>query len=950
MSGATPSGNPSGNPIGPAIDGVPHLSADELRGGLKEIYTARRHHYLVAFFGTGEEQALALDGNEVRVVPVRSEIELRERLPPLSSDDDERIAFLVPFAHDIPLDIAGRFALNGRVRRIGKDARLRALFGVAEVDDDARRSPLAEYLLRPANSSTYPIGDARLTLDALWSTWLRIDWGVETEGRLALDTLLAFAAVDPRGPQFVAAMADPAAVTTRTEFLKWLGDAKQLGPAGVAVWQAWERGQGRLAMHLALLCEPLARSPMEGVRMWLKIKVHDNLKIERDVDVLAAIESFAREAPSAMRVLERRVSTPDVRALAREADDLVADPQVRGELAESVRLPSGWAMRLNRLGAALLEGVRALSPTSAADAARALRALEAHAFFKDNDEAERLKRAEMAVRLLCFLVARPDKRIDAGNTPYGDAEALGRWYAEEGGYVDRARRAARGSTEDVFGKGVEAVVAAADDTRAVLDLAFARSLSKWVDSGQPSTQVMPIHDAVKRVAVRFLEGHEDRRLLVLLLDGMAWAQAGELLESLGSRAAPWGPLAWHSIKENRIGEGSVPVVFAAIPTVTEVSRSSFFAGKSFGPGAKLTTPDPDHWAQHAGVKKLVAATDIPRLLLRGEGHTKAGGASPEALSLVADPDRRVVALVLNAIDDSLKASHAVRHPWGVENIASLSDLLDKARQHGRAVLLASDHGHVPADRIQRKTPETPALGARWRAWTSPDAKLLDCEVGFSGRTIYTPPGAHGVVLLADDASAYVGSTHAGEHGGATLAEVVAPCLLIGCAHNLDPTRNDPGLDVRPNRVPRWWHFDVAEADAVVDVPTPKKPSKPPKPDAQLTLLAVPAPTPTPTPAPAATTTASAFASSAVLKARVKSPADQKPIVDAVDQLLARQGVMSGDAFAAAVRLLPFRVSGLISKLQEVLNLDGYEVIRYDPVARQVHLDRSKLAQLFEVDL
>ena len=38
--------------------------------------------------------------------------------------------------NDIPLDIAGRFALNGRVRRIGKDARLRHLFGVGEVEGE----------------------------------------------------------------------------------------------------------------------------------------------------------------------------------------------------------------------------------------------------------------------------------------------------------------------------------------------------------------------------------------------------------------------------------------------------------------------------------------------------------------------------------------------------------------------------------------------------------------------------------------------------------------------------------------------------------------------------------------------------------------------------------------------------------------------------------------------
>jgi hypothetical protein len=934
------------------MDGVPHLSPHDLRVDLEEAYRAKRHHHMFAFFGTGDEQVLTFESGVVKVVPVRSEIELREKLPALTADDGERIAFLVPWTHDVPLDIAGRFALNGRVRRIGKDARLRALFGVAEIDDDARRSPLADYLLRPTNAARYPVSEARLTLDALWSVWLRVDWNVETEGGLALDTLLAFAAADPHGPRFVQALQDPAAAGTREALLAWMESRAALGVTAVATWRAWEQGEGRRALQYALLCEPLARNPLGHVRMWLKTKLRQALKLENEGDVLPVANALAREAASAMRILERRMAVPELRVLAREADELVDDAEVRAELAESVRLPSAWALRLARLGAALELGVNALTPEAAQEATRALRALETHAFFKDPDEADRLKRAEMAVRLLCFLVARPDKRAHPGHTPYGEAEALGRWYAEEGGYVDRARRAARGNDDDAFGKGVSAVVLRADDVRGVLDRVFANSLAKWVEAGQPATQALPIHDAVKRIAARFLEGNEDRRLLVLLLDGMAWAQAVELLESVGSRAAPWGPLAWHSAKETRIGEGSLPVVFAAIPTVTEVSRSSFFAGKLFGPGAKLTTPDPDHWAANASVKKLVPSTDVPRLLLRGEGHTKAGGASTEAITLVADPERRVVALVLNAIDDSLKASHAVRHPWGVENIASLPDLLDKAREHGRAILLASDHGHIPADRIRRVSPDSPALGARWRAWTAPDAPLLENEVGFTGPRVYTPPGAHGVVLLADDASAYTGSTHAGEHGGASLAEVVAPCLLIGCADTLDPTRNDPGLEVRAARVPRWWHFDVEDSVHAEEAPAPVI-VKPKKPEAQMPLqlgLTSVAPEPARPPPPTPLAPRSAFITSEVLKARVKGAAERQGVADAVDLLLSRQGVMSGDAFAAAMRVLPFRVGGLISKLQEVLNLDGYEVIRFDPAARQVHLDRNKLAQLFEVTL
>jgi hypothetical protein len=918
-----------------------------LKTALQDAYGARRQHHLTAWFGTGEEQTLVVDNTPVRVVPVRSEIELREKLPAPSAQNDElRIAFLVPFTHDIPLDLAGRFAFTGRVKRIGPEDRLRLKFGVGDIDDDVRRSPLVSWVLRPENvATTYPVGEGRLTVDALWSAWLRVDWNVDTDGGLALDALLTFAATDTRGPAFVTTMKEPAAGATRALLLKWLD--KTLGPAGPVVWRAWEEGRGRRAFELAFVFEPLAKSPNGLVRGWLRAKAKDHLQIEKDTDVAVVVEAMGAAVGGAVRLLEKRMSVPELRALARSADDLVADNEVRAELLESQRLPSAWTMRLDRLGTLLTTGLATLAVDDVGSAARALRALEGHAFFQDSDEAAKLKRAEMAVRLLAWLVARTDRRIEPGRSSYGDVEALGRWYAEEGGWVDRARRAARGIKETPFGAGVEAVVAAADEARALLDRRFAKGLVSWVDAGQPSNAVLPIQEAVKRLAVRFLDGNEHRRLLVLLMDGMAWAQAVELLESMGSRAAPWGPLAWYAAKENRIGEGAFPVVLAALPTITEVSRSSFFSGKTFGPETKLTTSDVDHWAQNTAVKKLVPPTDVPRLLLKGEGHTKAGGASTEALSLVEDADRRIVALVLNAIDDSLKGSNAVRHAWDVGSIASLPELLDKARQHGRAVLLASDHGHVPADRLVKVDSKGLGRGARWRTWMSADDVLREDEVAVSGPRVSTPRGAQGVVLLADDTSTYIPNTHAGEHGGASLAEVVAPCLLIGCADRLDPTRIDDALDVRAALVPRWWHFDVSEnVVVVVEEPKPtKKPGVVATP--QLDLIVAPPP---PTVVKAAPVPPSPFAKSEVLKAQPTSAADRQKVVDAVDVLIARQCVMSAAAFAAAMQELPFRIGGLVAKLQEQLNLDGYEVLRFDPVSRQVHLDRAKLAQLFEVEL
>ena len=932
------------------MEGVPHLSAHDLRADLEEAYRRKRHHHLFAYFGTGDEQTLKLaNTGDFQVVPVRSELELRERLPELAIDD-ARMAFLVPWTDDIPLDIAGRFALNGRVRRIGKDARLRHLFGVGEIEGDALRSPLVGHLLRPGNERRYPVGDGRLTADAMWDTWLAKDWAVPTEGGLALDTLIGWGATDRRGARFAEAMNQDAATGVRDALVEHL--AVRLGPTGPIVWSAWEQSRGTTVLELAMLFETLAESPLAGVRMWVKTKVREVLGVDEEASVLEVARALGREAPSALRYVERQAGANEARTIAKAADDRVKDDEVRAALVESTRLPAAWAQRLDALGEVLGRSAANLDAELLEEATRALRALEGHIFFKDEEQRPPLQRAEMAVRLLAWLVARPDEKLEPSPTPHGDAEELGRWYAEEGGYVDWARRWARGTADSRLTKGIQAVVRAADDARTALDRRFAKSLVGWVEAGQPSNRILPIQDAVRRLATKFLDEEPERRLLVLLLDGMAWAQAVELLESLGSRAAPWGPLAWHSTKAGRVGEGLYPVVFAALPTVTEVSRSTFFAGKLMKPGSRLdTSKDPEWWAANPHVKKFAEGTDTPRLLMRSEGHTKGGSASQESLSLVADPNRRVVAMVLNAIDDSLKASHAVRHPWRVENIASLPDLLEKAREHGRAVLLASDHGHVPAGFERVKEPHPGAKssggGARWRPWPKEGAPVAENEVAFSGSKVYTPKGAHGIVLLADDASVYAGNTHAGEHGGATLAEVVAPCLLIGCEESAAASlANDEALGVRAAYVPRWWHFDVRdEAVEVAPEPTPAPKPKKPVDERQLGLPMAPTKPKTVPPQPL-----TAFHTSEVLAARVPDAEERAQVVQAVEALLARHGVMSASAFAAEMKLLPFRVGGFISKLQEMLTVDGYQVLRFEPKTRQVHLEREKLGHLFEVTL
>jgi hypothetical protein len=206
-------------------------------------------------------------------------------------------------------------------------------------------------------------------------------------------------------------------------------------------------------------------------------------------------------------------------------------------------------------------------------------------------------------------------------------------------------------------------------------------------------------------------------------------------------------------------------------------------------------------------------------------------------------------------------------------------------------------------------------------------------------------------MLTDDAHRYGGGTEAGVHGGATLAEMVAPCLLLGCEDPAAPgAEDDRDLTIRPALVPAWWHFDTTSpGDLEPEEPrTPHRPRKLKPDERQIEMLAVTVEVEAeeePEQRPG-----QGFEESAVLRARTRDAAERKRVAQAVRFLKSRNGIASDDAFASAMGTLAYRVGGLISRLQEVLNLDGYQVLRYDRETHQVYLDRDKLMEQFEVAL
>jgi hypothetical protein len=61
------------------------------------------------------------------------------------------------------------------------------------------------------------------------------------------------------------------------------------------------------------------------------------------------------------------------------------------------------------------------------------------------------------------------------------------------------------------------------------------------------------------------------------------------------------------------------------------------------------------------------------------------------------------------------------------------------------------------------------------------------------------------------------------------------------------------------------------------------------------------------------------------------------------------GILTPAALAQALAIPPLRLDGLIAKLQRLLNLDGYEVLRHDRQRDVVELDLAKLKRQFELE-
>ena len=420
-------------------------------------------------------------------------------------------------------------------------------------------------------------------------------------------------------------------------------------------------------------------------------------------------------------------------------------------------------------------------------------------------------------------------------------------------------------------------------------------------------------------------------VLLLVMDGLS----NSIFRELFARAASHG---WAELVPTSQGKPFVGV--AALPTITEVSRTSLLCGRLTTGAQAQERPG---FATHPALMSTSRAEYAPRLFHKGD-LADAGNLASEVRAAIANPKQQVVGVVYNAVDDHLSGPDQLNQRWTLEDLRLLLPLLREAREARRVVIITADHGHL----LEDGTTQIP--GGESDRWRPGGTAASPQELALSGGRVVTSDGSNTVVCLWGESSRYAGRKN-GYHGGLSPQELTVPLSIFA------PLGTSlAGWSPAPPNQPEWWELPPilqSKKPAVAAASSQTKPTrkKPVQTEAQPGLFA-----PVDLPAPVVDAvaqdwiggllTSPIYASQRQLAARVALQDDKMRLL--LEALAERGGKLSRTALANRLALAEVRMGGLLSAVRRMLNVDQAAVLTVDEAAGSVDLNITLLQQQFKL--
>jgi hypothetical protein len=839
-----------------------------------------------------------------------SPLAIREALCEVERHDPASAGLVVitPLAtHEIAEDIAARLARARVFQPEGWDI-VRQLFQAKDTDARlGRYAWMPQSLIDGAAQGPYPpVANGFFGLETAWQEVLQRFLQIPTArpDAVSLLTWSMTAGAD--------ATLDRLPDTARTDVVRWLGETA--GGAGEMILGCVEAGHTADSLPLGLVCSVVFAPEGEGQAALGQAAI----RIERFInDKHIGISEGRAWARAAEQVV--RAAGPDaMRVTLDRADALLRDLRVAEFSHLSDLLPAALDQRMQDFALALSAHVAAPTEANLTQVEqRADRALR-HALIMARPP--RAERVEMARRLSRWLLTAPRSETSM--------QTAASCQADEGAFVDWARFRLLGGDEiPELSLAYSACREALITRRNKFDKAFAQLLIEW-NANKPDVdgRLVPVESVLERVLGPIAV---TQPTLLLVMDGLSIS----IFRELFARSASHG---WAEMVPSDIGHPLVGV--AALPTVTEVSRASLLCGRlTLGAAAQ----EKAGFASHTALLAQSRAGAPPRLFHKGD-LAIATNLAPELHAAIKDPHQRVIGVVYNAVDDHLSGPDQLHQRWTIEDLRLMLPLLREAREARRVVVITADHGHLLEDGT------TQLDGGESDRWRPGESIRTPHELTVSGGRVVTSDRSNAVVCLWGETTRYRGRKN-GYHGGLSPQEVMVPLsVMVPLGMNL------PGWTPATPAQPEWWELppfakskESKPAIAPPVRPTGRKPTIQPDQPQLFDQIDLP-----PVPAPAGPDWISAllrgaiYASQRQLAARVALPDEKMRLL--LTALSERGGKLSRAALAQRLSLPEIRLSGMLSAVRRMLNVDQAMVLVVDEAAGTVELNIALLQQQFRV--
>lgn len=838
--------------------------------------------------------------------PLAVRLALRER----HADTTVQVILTSLQEEELGTDILLRLTKR-RLFKVDRWSIVKSLFDATTIDPRlTRHSYLADYLMEWVPSQGYPsVSGGFLDADTAWQILLQEYLGIISD-RLDLASLLEWAA--------------------NSTNIKRYQDAPKDFQEALADWLTLSIGQA--AQAVLACCNQQNIDSFNAITVGLALDILFNpeasgKEVERAIGKLEAsflgtdikIQPLAHVwSHSALDILRLGIRDTEQRKLIDRADDLLKTLGVEDFAYLSDISIIGYEQRLTKFAESILELIKSPTPDNLQSTERKFESLQYHSAAKQTQEFRHLAQCLMALRLARWLV-------DAHTNAPAPAKSLNDavlYELQQGGFLDWARfKLHHGSYHRPLAKALKALFNTVQAFREKQAKRFADLVQGWTELGGKTTIFTPVEDILTKIVVPLVDRS---RILLIVMDGMGTSACNELVMNI-TQSTNWNRMVPEDYP------ASIMAGLATIPSITKVSRTSLLCGK-LKSGNK--NDEAKGFSTHPQLAKCCQSGMPPVLFhkdsLRNTANQILGD---EVRKTVSSTEHRVIGVVVNAIDDNLKQGDQISVDWNLDSLPILSMLLREAEESNRYVIILSDHGHIVDhhSEYQSKNVQGQLGGERWH---TDENNVIDGELLLKGDRILVTE-SHQVVVPWSEKIRYSKAAN-GHHGGINPQEMVIPIVIMHASNPPAQWKDAPADQ------PLWWNTTSILVNPIAQVlPADSQPDLGPLFAASLSSESPPL--------------------SSSIQQLLNSPIyhiqQKKAGKSALDTVVVEKILVELERHNYSIHLVSLaRLMNVSSKtmqshlikLQRTLNVDGYQILAYEPTSMTVRLCDKLLQEQFSL--